>query len=179
MTSATAGTTRCSAAVTTRPGNPVGDDFLINEFTGTEADCPAVTACGGGFVVTWEDYRSGNDYDIYAQRYDASGSPIGGNFLVSDDASGYDQYYPSAAANDSGFMITWEDYRNGSTMTSTPSAMMPPGSPIGGNILVNDDGGGYDQYQYGAGNISASDSGFVITWYDYRNGTWDIYAQRL
>ena len=43
----------------------------------TGADCPAVAACGGGFLVTWEDYRSGNDNDIYAQRYDASGSPIG------------------------------------------------------------------------------------------------------
>jgi len=160
-------------------GNPVGADFLVNEFTGQYADCPAVTACGNGFLVTWEDYRNGNDYDIYAQRYDATGSPIGGNFLVSDDVSGYDQYYPSAAANDSGFIITWEDWRSGIYWEIYAQRYDASGLPIGGNFLVNE-AGSYNHYQYGAGNISASDNGFVITWYDYRSGSsWDVYAQRL
>jgi hypothetical protein len=159
-------------------GNPVGEDFLVNEFTGKEAECPSVTACGDGFVVTWYDYRSGNDYDIYARRFDAAGSPIGGDFLVNDDASGYDQYYPSVAANDSGFMITWEDIRSSTNWDIYAQLYDASGLAIGGNFLVNDDGGSYTQYQYGASNISASDSGFVVTWYDYRNGNWDIYAQR-
>jgi|GEM_PF-654139 len=158
-------------------GNPVGEDFLVNQFTGSYAEYPAITVCGNGFLVTWVDYRSGNDYDIYAQRYDAAGSPIGGNFLVSDDVSGYDQYYPSAAANDSGFVITWEDYRSGSYCDIYAQRYDASGLPIGGNFLVNE-AGSCDHYQYGAGNISASDNGFVITWYDYRSGSWEIYAQR-
>ncbi len=160
-------------------GNPVGEDFLVNQFTGTYADCPAITACGNGFLVTWEDYRSGFDYDIYARRFDAAGSPIGGEFKVSDDASGYDQYYPSAAANDSGFIITWEDYRSDIYYDIYAQRYDASGSPVGGNFIVNDEAGSCDHYQYGGGNVSANASGYVVTWYDNRSGSgWEIYAQR-
>jgi hypothetical protein len=158
-------------------GNPVGDDILINEFTGTEAECPSVSTCGNGFLVTWGDYRSGNDYDIYARRFDATGLPIGGDFLVNDDATDYEQYYPSAAATDSGFIIVWEDYRSDSYYDIFAQRYDASGLPIGGNFLVND-AGSCDHYTYGGGNISANAGGYVITWYDYRNGTADIYAQR-
>ena len=261
-------------------GNPVGTDFLINEFTGTEAEEPSVTACGNSFVVTWYDYRNGscdiyaqrygqtgialggnflvnddggsfdqegpsvaandsgfviawydyrsdNSWDIYAQRFNANGDTIGGNFLVNDTSNGsyspsvafsdsgfmiawYDyrngngdiyaqlfnangdtiggnflvddggnyQYYPSVAAIGSGYMVTWEDYRSGSNWDIYAQRYNLAGDTLGGNFLVNDDGGSYDQYQYGASNIAANDSGFVVTWYDYRSGSWDIYAQR-
>ena len=45
-----------------------------------------------------------------------------------------------------------------------PSAYKPMGDTLGGNFLVNDDGGSYDQYDP---SVAASDSGFVISWYDY------------
>lgn len=157
-------------------GNPVGDDFLINDFTGSYAYSPAVAACGNSFVVTWHDYRNGNDYDIYAQRYNASGLPIGGNFLVNDDGGSYDQEYPSVAANDSGFVIAWNDPRlgNGDIYAQRYGST---GLPIGGNFIVNDDGASNGQYYPG---VALSDSGFVIAWGDYRSGSsWDIYAQRF
>ena len=90
-------------------GNPVGEDFLINDFTGTYAEEPSIAACGNSFVVTWYDYRNGHE-DIYAQRYGSTGSALGGNFIVNDVAS-Y-SYSPSIAANDSGFVIAWYDYRS-------------------------------------------------------------------
>src|SRR5204863_234844 len=37
-------------------------------------DVPKIVSDGvGGSIVTWEDFRSGSNYDIYAQRVDASG----------------------------------------------------------------------------------------------------------
>ncbi|MBI5806643.1 Ig-like domain-containing protein [candidate division TA06 bacterium] len=156
-------------------GSPVGEDFLINDFTGTEAEEPSVAACGNSFVVTWYDYRNGNDYDIYARRFDAAGTPIGGDFLVSDDASGFDQYYPSVAANDSGFVIAWYDYRNGNADIYA-QRYDASGAALGSNFLVNDDVSGSDQYY---SSVALSDSGFIITWDDYRTGgSWNIYAQR-
>ena len=156
-------------------GNPVGDDFIVNNFTGSYADCPAVTACGGGFLVTWEDYRSGDDYDIYAQRYGSTGSALGGNFLVNNDGGGYEQYSPSIAANDSGFVITWYDNRSGSSWDIYAQRFNAAGDTIGGNFLVSDAGGSYDQ---SSPSVAVSDSGFMIAWHDYRNGNSDIYAQR-
>ncbi len=158
-------------------GNPVGDDFLINDFTGAGAEYPAVTASGNGFIVAWTDYRNNFD-DIYAQRFGPAGTPIGVNFMVNDFYG--ECYYPSLAANDSGFVITWEDYRSGSYYDIYAQRYDASGSAVGGNFMVNDDGGSSDHYQYGGYNISGSDSGFVITWYDYRSDSdWDIYAQRL
>jgi hypothetical protein len=156
-------------------GNPVGDDFLINDFTGAGAEYPAITASGNGFIVAWTDYRNGYD-DIYAQRFGPTGTPIGNNFLVNDFSG--ECYYPSVAASDSGFIITWEDYRSDSYYDIYAQRYDASGSAAGGNFLVNDDGGSYDHCQYGGYNISASDSGFVITWYDYRDGDANIYAQR-
>jgi hypothetical protein len=157
-------------------GNPAGEDFLINEFNGCSAYEPSIAACGNGFVVTWYDYRNGNDYDIYAQRYNSTGSALGVNFLVNDDASGDNQEYPSVAANDSGFVITWYDYRNANDYDIYAQRYGPTGSPIGGNVKVNDDATSYDQYYP---SVALSDSGFVITWDDNRTGDWDIYAQRF
>jgi len=35
---------------------------------------PAIASDGsGGAIITWNEYRSGTNYDIYAQRIDASG----------------------------------------------------------------------------------------------------------
>ena len=46
------------------------------------------------------------------------------------------------------------------------------------DFQVNENGGLYGVIQYRP-SISADDSGnFVITWMDFRNGDWDIYAQR-
>lgn len=207
-------------------GNPVGDDFLINDFTGNDAYSPSIAACGNSFVVTWYDYRnghediyaqrygstgsalggnfivndvasysyspsiaandsgfviawcdyrSGNGYDIYAQRYDASGATMGSNFLVNDDVSNFDQYYPSVAISDSGFVVAWDDYRSGSSWEIYAQRYGSTGSPIGGNFLVND-GGSSNAW---CPSVAANDSGFMIVWYDYRNGNADIYAQRL
>ena len=155
-------------------GNPVGDDFRISDFTGNSAFSPAVAACGNGFVVTWYDYRNGNDYDIYAQRYDASGSPIGGNFLVSDDGGSYSQEYPSVAANDSGFVIAWNDSRNGINYNIYAQRYDVFGNTLGTNFLVDD--ASNDSYYP---SVAANDSGFIVAWGDYRSGSsWEIYAQR-
>ncbi|MDO9391893.1 MAG: Ig-like domain-containing protein [bacterium] len=156
-------------------GNPVGDDFRISDFTGNSAFSPAVAACGNGFVVTWYDYRNGNDNDIYAQRYSSTGSALGGNFLVNDDGGSSTQECPSVAASDSGFVVTWYDLRSGSTWDIYAQRYNAAGDTMGGNFLVNDDGGTSHQFNTA---VAANDSGFIVTWQDERNGTQDIYAQR-
>jgi hypothetical protein len=156
-------------------GNPVGDDFMVNDFTGKDAYEPSIAVCGNSFVVTWYDHRNGNDYDIYAQRYGSTGSALGGNFLVNDDGGIDNQDYPCVAANDSGFVITWEDFRSGSSWEIYAQRYDASGLPLGGNFLVNDDATNSEQY---FPSVAASDNGFVITWDDNRNADWHIYAQR-
>jgi hypothetical protein len=162
-------------------GNPVGTNFKVNDDTGTvDQWWPAIVIdADGNFVITWqgEDYRYNYNWDIYAQRYDSLGSPLGSNFRVNDDVGIADQYNPAIAMDSSGnYVITWEDYRN-----SIPDIYAQRynafGTLIGSNFKVNDDiGTGYQWYPAVAVDRSGN---FVITWDDYRNRNYDIYAQRF
>ncbi|MBI4726362.1 hypothetical protein HY768_03915 [candidate division TA06 bacterium] len=155
-------------------GNPVGPDCLVNEFTGSSCSDPAIAAWAGGIVVVWRDYRNGN-YDIYCQRYGSTGSPLGANFKVNDDVGTADQYYPSVSATDSGIVVAWMDYRNGTNYDIYCQRYDAGGLPIGANFIVNDDAGTANQSRP---SVSATDSGIAVAWYDYRNGNADIYCQR-
>jgi len=154
------------------------DDFLVNDDNtgGCRQELPAIARDpSGNFIITWSDERNGYR-DIYAQRYNSSGITIDSNFKVNDDTGTAYLWYPAIAMDNSGnFVITWEDFRNGNYdiyAQRYDSAATPSGS----NFNVNDDTGiAYRNYP----DIAIDDFGnFVITWYDYRNGNYDIYAQR-
>src|SRR6267143_1224386 len=76
---------------------------------------PAIASDGsGGAIITWQDLRSGTNYDIYAQRVNASGAVqwTGDGATISLAANG--QYNPLITSDGSGgAIITWYDYRNG------------------------------------------------------------------
>ncbi len=58
-------------------------------------------------LVVWEDWRSG-DADIYAQRYDHNGLPIGENFEISTHSD--DDVNPSVAYSEleNRYLVAWE-----------------------------------------------------------------------
>jgi len=157
--------------------NPIIDDFLVNDDTGTANQYDPSIAIDGldNFIVTWADYRNGN-WDIYAQRYNSSSAPIGSNFKVNDDAGSASQRYPAIALDGSGnFVITWMDYRNGDADIYA-QRYNSAGTPIVLNFKVNDDAG--TTYQNNPAIAMDGSGNFVITWMDDRNGYLDIYAQR-
>ncbi len=75
-------------------GNPLGDDFLVNTTT-TDAQGQPAVAFGplGVSVVVWagdaQVDSAVNRLDVFAQAYDASGNPIGSEFLVNSNRAGY------------------------------------------------------------------------------------------
>jgi hypothetical protein len=96
-------------------GNPLGASFKVSEDDGGMLRTSPKVWVGnsGKFVVAWEDYRN-LDADIYVQRYDSGGSPLGSNILVNVDSLSEDQYLPnlSVGPNDR-FMVAWVDLRRG------------------------------------------------------------------
>lgn len=161
-------------------GTPLGANFMVNDDLGTAAQySPSVAMdVSGNFVITWYDRRNGN-YDIYAQMYDAAGTPVGINFKVNDDLGTATQYLPYVAMDEDGnFVICWYDYRAGGSNTDIYAQMYDaaghPQHP--NNVRVNDDLGTADNWYP---SVAIDNSGnFVITWYDERNGNNDIWAQR-
>jgi hypothetical protein len=160
-----------------RSGNPLGSNFKVNDGAGTgwERDISAAMDDSGRFVITWTDQREFGD-DIFAQRYESSGSPLGSNFKVNDDPGGVFQWWSSVAmSGDGGCVVSWCDGRNAESDVYA-QRYDGDGAPLGSNFQVNDDiGSGFQ----GPPAVGADDSGnFVITWEDERSGDRDIYGQR-
>jgi hypothetical protein len=153
------------------------DDFLVNDDSGTAQQWDPDVGIDGSsnFIIAWYDDRNGN-FDIYAQRYSSSGTPLDSNFRVNDDVGTAKQWFLAIAMNDScNFVITWEDYRN-ANCDIYAQRFNSSGNPLSSNFKVNDDAGTHLQY---SPDVSIDNLGnFVITWEDYRNANCDIYAQR-
>jgi hypothetical protein len=161
-------------------GAPLDNNFKVNDDAVNAVEwLPAIASDGlGNFVITWGDTRRGNyNYDIFAQRYSSSGTTLGTNFLVNDEVETANQLVPAAAISVSGnSVVTWVDSRQGpSDPAIYAQRYNSSGTPSGSNFRVDEVIGRYHDNPA----IAMDGSGnFVIAWEDYRDGTWDIYAQR-
>ncbi len=163
-------------------GNPIGDNFLINDDgAGNEQHAPRVSSSAlGWFVVAWYDNRLGND-DIFVQRFDSSGTPIGSNFKINTDIGSKRQVFPDVATDGAGrFTVVWMDYRNGNYPDNPDiySARFDTNyTPLTGNIRMNTDGTNRPQ-RFPV--ISADRMGNVaVIWADSVGTSWDIIGQMI
>lgn len=95
----------------------------------------------GSFVVTWQSYEqegAGLDYGIYAQRFDATGSPIGAEFLVNSHQPDT-QKSPSISGFDDGrFFIAWDSYDQDGTEEGVYGQLFAAdGSLMGAEFRLN------------------------------------------
>jgi FlgD Ig-like domain len=143
---------------------------------------PVIVSDGaGGAIITWEDYRTGNNTpDIYAQRVSAAGVPqwtLDGTALSTANSA---QISPAIASDGAGgAIVTWYDYRSGTNYDIYAQRVSDAGSPEWNYNGVAVSTANSDQEF----PVIASDGagGAIITWDDYRSGnnTSDIYAQRI
>ncbi len=132
----------------------------------------------GGAIITWPDYRSGTNYDIYAQRVNSAGAvQWTANGVAICTASG-DQFSQVVTSDDSGgAIITWTDTRNGNDDIfaqringSGTVQWTADGIPV--CTIVNT--------QTAPQIIRDGSGGAVVVWQDLRNTIdWDLYAQRI
>src|SRR6185437_5857140 len=108
-----------NAQVYDAAGNKVGGQFLVNQVTDGAQDNRAVAALGNGnFVITWDDASASSDGSasaIKARIFDASGNPVGDEFVVNSVTAGNQQFptvaalAPSSLLPQGGFIETWFD----------------------------------------------------------------------
>jgi hypothetical protein len=140
---------------------------------------PTITSDGsGGAIITWQDNRSGSaNADIYAQRISAGGVGhwTANGVTICTAAAG--QPFPTITSDSSGgAIITWMDYRNGNS--DIYAQRISAGGMVqwmANGVAICTAAG----VQSSPAITSDGSSGAVITWYDGRNGNWDIYAQRV
>lgn len=137
---------------------------------------------GGGAIVGWQDYRSGGEYDVYAQHMLPGGTvdpgwPVDGRALCT---ATNDQQIPTLVADGTGGAIaTWFDLRNGTdqdifAQRVLASGAVDPAWPLDGRRVCAATGD-----QEIPTIVADVSGGAIITWQDTRNGNADIYAQRI
>lgn len=95
----------------------LGIELQVNSFTTGDQIFPAVgVQPGGGFVVIWQSAGSALDTSattIVGQRFDPTGSRIGGEFQVNDFTTDAQTQPAMAMASDGSFVVVWESYGSG------------------------------------------------------------------
>lgn len=164
---------------------PVGSELQVNTYTTKAQSDPSVAIdADGNFVVTWTSFdttqnqQDGSGSGIYAQRYAASGTRVGGEFRVNTFTTG-NQDLPSVAMNAAGdFVVVWASAgQDGSGSGVYAQGYTAAGAPRGSEFRVNTFTPG-DQI---APSVSMDGTGhFVVAWYSSEQDGSDngIYAQR-
>jgi hypothetical protein len=170
----------------------VGNDGLL--FPGWPAQgTPVITAPGGQFVsqvladgfggviVVWTDSRGSLlDSDIYAQRLDASGTPLwppDGVLLI----VGSDRYGNSVTASDGagGLLVAWESgYQDPNILALrvTSAGDIAPGWDPGGVVVC-----GHTGHQDQPAIAPDGTGGAYVSWIDERDSVYDpeLFMQRV
>jgi hypothetical protein len=143
----------------------------------------ALTPLSGGAVITWQDYRNGSNYDIYAQRLDSNGSALWTANGVAVATGSYEHYNPIVRSDDyNRVIIAWEDRRSGTGFSIYAQRL-----DANGNALWNSTGvaattsNKVDSTYWPQFRIEDSGKGAVIAWTDFRSGesNANIYTQKI
>lgn len=144
-----------------------------------EQESPRPVSDGrGGVIVTWQDRRNGDNYDIYAQRIDANGTTQWTSNGMEVCTAAQDQRRPQLVSDNNGAaIISWQDMRNGSDYDIYAQRL-----DISGTIQWTANGVALcsaENSQYDPRLASDGRGGAVVTWQDYRKGsqcTFDAFA---
>ncbi|ESQ89545.1 hypothetical protein ABAC460_11760 [Asticcacaulis sp. AC460] len=90
----------------------VDPELLVPSYYFTDQDeVVSTTLSDGSYVLVWKSStQEGGNGAVYAQRFDASGHKVGGEFKINTYATSL-QSQPSVTATlDGGFVVTWSSY---------------------------------------------------------------------
>ena len=162
-------------------GSAVGTEFQVNTYTTSDQENSSVAMdADGDFVVSWESVnQDGSGEGVYAQRYNADGSPVGTEFQVNTYITS-DQENPSVAMDaDGDFVVSWQSFAQDGSFSGVYSRRYTAdGMPVASEFRVNTQ---TFSNQANPNVAMDADGDFVVSWQsDGQDGDlFGVYAQRF
>jgi subtilisin-like proprotein convertase family protein len=150
--------------------NPLGAEFRVNTTTVNWQRRPAIDATATGeFIIVWDGEGPDFSTDIWAQRYDAAGQPIGAEFRINATPAtgGFNKDQADVAFDGAGrFVVAWQDWSSEIIVRQFDAA----GLPLTGDVVVSQAGS-----SSGPRISTTPDGRSTVVWQENTN----IIAQRL
>lgn len=157
-----------------------GNEARINTYTAGYQDKPSITVLNNGdFLASWQSLnQDGDNFGIYAQRFDSSGVMQGSEFRVNTYTASSQDFPSITALDDGGFVVSWTSWnQDGDGYGIYAQRFDASGSAQGNEFRVNTH---TTNDQYSPAITALNDGGFVVCWASLgQDGEgYGIYAQR-
>uniref|UniRef100_A0A7C4XV28 T9SS type A sorting domain-containing protein n=1 Tax=candidate division WOR-3 bacterium TaxID=2052148 RepID=A0A7C4XV28_UNCW3 len=142
---------------------------------GGDQKFPSVAFDGTNYLVVWQDFRSGWDWDIYGARISPSGIVLDPNGIAICSLANSDKESPSVAFNGTNYLVVWQDSRSGSSYDIYGARVNQSGvvlDPNGIAISTAPD-------NQGSPSVAFDGTDYLVVWQDSRSGSYDIYGAKV
>ena len=161
-------------------GTDNGGELQVNTYTAADQKGSSVTGLsGGGFVVAWQSQgQDGDDYGVFAQRYNADGTTAGVEFQANVFTAAAQTDVHVTSLSDGGFVVTWvNDGHDGDSLGIFGHRYHADGSVSGNEFQINTHA---TNRQTHPDIIGLDDGGFIVTWssLEQDGSSGGVFAQR-
>lgn len=143
-------------------GNSTGSEFRINTYTIGSQSRPFIATDGiASYFVEWTSYgQIGADHDMYAQRYDASGTKLGSEFQINTYTPD-SQLRASVASRGSTFFAIWESVNQDGANDGVYGQMFgSSGNKIGNEFRINT----YTHDDQNFPRVASNGTSYLVVW---------------
>jgi hypothetical protein len=161
-------------------GLALGNPVRVNTFTpDLQLNGRVAMSPRGEIVVVWDScYQDGPAWSVRAQRYNASGAPVGGEFLVNGPISGQELGQPVpdvAMLENGGFVVTWRHWSNTASRPMVRE-FRSDGTPVGPVYDVESTSGVRSEWPLLA--VDAAGNYLVVWNREDLTSNYDVFARR-
>jgi len=152
-------------------GTCIQSEFVVHTTTsGIQKNADIILHNDGSYIVVWQSFGqegAGLDYGVYARMFDATGSPLGNEFLVNTYTEDAQENPSISAFDDKSFFIAWDSYgQDGFAEGIFGQLFNPSGNKLGKEFQIN---ALDDPQQEKPSTATNGNSIFMATWEDGAN----------
>ena len=142
-------------------GEAVGSEFIVaDDFYPMTPTVEALS--DGGFVVVWQSWgQDGDGFGVYGQRYDASGTAVGSDFLINSWTDDHQNAPVVAALGDGGFVVAWQASDFATYGGIVGRRYDASGAAVGFDFDINED---WSIFRATPAITALNDGGFAVLW---------------